>query len=768
MRSQRSEQLRKLISAGLLIILGLLVLLTAFQKQYQDSDILWALKSGEWILSNLRVPSTDPFSYTFASMPWVDFTWGFQVLVHLVYAYLGGWAGLFIFQCLVVGATFAFLYANLRLLTNRGYLAIGVLFIVFVGAHTRFFIRPHLFEYFFVSLTLLLYALHEREGRMGFLYLLLPVQVLWVNIHSSAILGIFIAGAYFCGQIIDGFRQGAIGPGPDVFSRARRLLAPALLVPVVSLLNPYGLKLIIFPFVHNSPDNSDAIRHINEWAAPNLKELFFYVFPFPLDHFAFVLIAALTAAALFLNARRVKARDLFLLAAGLYMALSHVRWIALFFFFAAPVLVANGAAYLDSRRAGGRCLKWLATLLSVFFAIVMLYDYLGPARAADRGVGLKHGAYPSGTVEFMKREGITGNIYNEYVFGGYLIYFYPEVKVFIDGRTPTVYSPLFFWKSRLAVDQRRWDRLAVDQRRWDRLAGEYGIDIALLKPANPLCARLRDSMEWKAVSFDDTSVLFLKDTGKFGDIISRRGFKSLDACNDDINKLPGDDAVLNGAREELRETLSDNDAARYARPHRLLGFIEARLGLNAEAAANLEKSIAISPDAATYYTLGTVSGKLGRREEALDAFEASIGLNRDYSDSWLGAGVAHYDMKDYKQAVRYLEKYISLADDRSEQLAYKTLGKAYFASAAYPAAAVYLERAAFLTDDAGELAGIYYDLGNTMYETGDYAAGERYYGLAISKRPDYAAVLKELAASHRLYGRADKADSITRLLDTLK
>lgn len=754
MRSQRSEQLRKIIGAGLLISLGLLILLTAFQKQHWDTDILWALKSGEWIFSNFSVPSTDPFSYTFATRPWVDFTWGFQVLVHLFYTYLGGWTGLFIFQSLVVAFTFLFLYANLRLTSGRRYLAIGILFLAFVGAHTRFFIRPHLFEYFFVTLSLLLFTLFERKERMTFLYLLLPVQVLWVNIHSSAILGIFIALSYFGGQIIDEIRGGGFRFGVRLSTRVRKYMFAAVAVPVVSLINPYGLKLVLFPFVHNSPDNKDAIRHIGEWASPHLKELFFYFYPFPLDHFAFTITATLIVIALLLNIRRVKTRDLFLLAAGLYMALSHVRWIALFFFFAAPVLASNAAAYLDTRRSEPEYLKWGSTLLAVFFAVVMFYDYLGPAHASDRGVGLKHGSYPSGTVDFMKREGITGNIYNEYVFGGYLIYYYPEVKVFIDGRTPTVYSPLFFWKSRRAVDPPRWNRLA----------DEYEIDIALIKPVDPLCAKLRESGAWKAVRFDDTSVLFLKDTERFSPVISRSGFTDLDVCNNDIKRLPEDDTVLKGARKELQAMLADKDAAGYARPHRLLGFVEAKLGANADAAAELEKSVAISPDAATYYTLGAVLGKSKKRQEALDAFEASIKIDKKHSDSWLGAGVAFYDMKDYKQAVCYLERYINLADDKSEQLAYKTLGEAYFETSNVSAAAVYLQRAAFLTDDPGELADIYYNLGNALFESGDFAEGARYYALAIENKPDYAVVLKKLAESHRTSGRGDKAEGILGVL----
>src|SRR3990172_5876166 len=70
--------------------LGLFILISAFQKQQWDSDIFWALKSGEWIAAHLSVPHTDPFSYTFGGQSWVDFTWGFQVLAYLSHSLLGG------------------------------------------------------------------------------------------------------------------------------------------------------------------------------------------------------------------------------------------------------------------------------------------------------------------------------------------------------------------------------------------------------------------------------------------------------------------------------------------------------------------------------------------------------------------------------------------------------------------------------------------------------------------------------------------------------
>lgn len=42
--------------------------------------------------------------------------------------------------------------------------------------------------------------------------------------------------------------------------------------------------------------------------------------------------------------------------------------------------------------------------------------------------------FPEKSVEFIKKESPSGRLFNFYHWGGYIIYFLPEYKVFIDGR----------------------------------------------------------------------------------------------------------------------------------------------------------------------------------------------------------------------------------------------------------------------------------------------------------------------------------------------
>lgn len=756
MTSRKTDPFRKIIPLVFLSVLGILILLSAFQKQRWDSDIFWALKSGEWILSNLSVPTADPFSYTFGGKPWVDFTWGFQAIAFGFYTLMGQWTGLFILQVMLVSSTFLFIYLYLRqIASNRAWITVGLMFTVFAAAHTRFFIRPHLFEFFFVSLYFLIFTLYEKKGKLGYLYTLVPLQVLWVNLHSSAVLGLFIAGAYAAGEVIDDL-NGKKKLNFGLNSKIKHLLIVFLLLPAASLLNPYGLKLVIFPFIHHGADNSDAIRHIGEWVQPKLRELFFYFYPLPLDRFAFGLMFAGVAASFALNRKRFKAREVFLIAGALYLAVSHIRWIALFSFFSAPVIASNLAAWLDERDEAGRRAGLVFAVLTIFLASILVMDYNTPDGifVENRGLGLQAGKYPEGTVDFMRREGIKGNIYNEYVFGGYLIYMYPEVKVFIDGRTPTVYSPYFFWKSRLAEDPGRWKRLS----------DEYGIDIALVGQETRFCGRLQENPDWAPVSFDDASALYLRRGEKFGGIIARHEIRHISPCSGGWKyDLPESEAKIKELRDELVKIVSANPEA--AKAHRILGLVYMRLGGEYldEAVDELKKALMTHEDSFTHYDLGVALDRVKRPEEAIGSFKRAIERDKGFKEAYLALGLALYDRGEFGEAIESLKQYAYIADDSAEPAAYKSLGMSYFRMGDFESAAIYLKRAAFIIEDKKELGDISYNTGNALFETGDLEEGALWYSKAIQAEPEYRKVLSSLAKTHADAGRSVWAEKIRAL-----
>src|SRR5262245_20839161 len=47
-----------------------------------DWDIWWHLRTGQWVLENRDVPSTDPFSAYGQDKAWAAYSWLFEVIVY--------------------------------------------------------------------------------------------------------------------------------------------------------------------------------------------------------------------------------------------------------------------------------------------------------------------------------------------------------------------------------------------------------------------------------------------------------------------------------------------------------------------------------------------------------------------------------------------------------------------------------------------------------------------------------------------------------------
>lgn len=757
MQSPRIESVKTPLNIVLLTVLCAFIFLTAFQKQHWDTDIFWALTSGQWIIEHLEVPHADPFSYTFESKPWVDFTWGFQVAAHLLYTYAGGWYGLFVLQLLVVSLTFYFLFKNLDLLLPRmRSLVVLIMVCVFVSSYGRFFIRPHLFAYFFITLYLYLLNLHESRGDKRALYVIALLQVLWVNVHSSFILGIFIVGSYAVSEVVGELGRGRLGRGAS--ASLRRLVVLALLLPVLSLVNPYGMELVLFPFVHQGADKADALRHIAEWMRLPLNELVFYFYPVPVEFFSFRVLLFGSIIAMALNRRQLKLRDAMLLAGGFYLAASHARWVAQFGFFAAPVVAAGVAGYMQARGEGARRRLPYACIAASFLLLGLTANGVWKERPAF-GLGLKTGSYPIGTVAFLNNERLAGTIYNDYTFGGYLVH--NGIKVFIDGRTPTVYSPYFFWTSRLAHEPPRWKRLVE----------EHAIDSVLINLSDKLCKSLMEDELWVPVFFDDVSILYLKQSDRFTDAISRWGISSVDPCSVDPKyEMPKDRSALQAMAAELMRVVGYNMRAGMdgvvALPHRLLGLVYTELGgEDLEAAvAEFQKALDRVDDPNIYYDLGRALNDLGRSAEAAGAFEALVKRKRGFRDGRLALGLVYRELGEHESAVDHLEKYVRLADDETTHEAYSALGFSCYELDRLDCAARYLERAAFTTDEPARLGNIYYYLGSIMTETGSHERAAVFYKKAIRAEPEYSVVLGALADSFNKMGMEEKAGRIREVL----
>ena len=193
---------KKIFLVSLVVFFGFCVLFAA--QKIKSFDIWWHLKTGEWIWHHKAIPYVDPFSYTFQGVKWIDFEWLFQAAIYPIYQ-LGGFEGLIIFKIVVILLAFFILFFTCRTLDRgKGWLSITLLFIALLVAQGRFMIRPQIITLLFFALYVYLLTLY-REKRISTIriaLLLSPLQVLWVNIHGSFLLGIVLVGLYATGIFV--------------------------------------------------------------------------------------------------------------------------------------------------------------------------------------------------------------------------------------------------------------------------------------------------------------------------------------------------------------------------------------------------------------------------------------------------------------------------------------------------------------------------------------------------------------------------------------
>ena len=194
--AEPAAALRRLPSpvAILTLALGGVLFAITVAKGVQDPDYFWHLTAGKLIAETGRVPATDPFSFTWFGQPWTPHEWLSELLIYWIFSAVGRIGALVAFGFFPL-AIFGTLAAAL---SRRGarVLAIGLPFalgaFVLVGYVT---LRPQAVSWFLIA-ALVWFLMAARPDRPRRMLLLIPLFVLWANLHGLYVIGLGIVGLY--------------------------------------------------------------------------------------------------------------------------------------------------------------------------------------------------------------------------------------------------------------------------------------------------------------------------------------------------------------------------------------------------------------------------------------------------------------------------------------------------------------------------------------------------------------------------------------------
>jgi hypothetical protein len=464
-----------------------------------DTDIWWHLRSGDFILSQHQIPLTDPFSLTRGGQPWIDHSWGSQIIMTGFYRLFGGNGavasggdvGLALYTALLATGGMVFIY-----LMCEGNVFLRALVCVIAAAAAAVFwsARPQMISFFLSTVTLYIAWLYKYR-KIDRLWAIPILMLLWANLHAGFSVGFIFLGGLIAGEIAGRLfdRQ---NPNVLTWQQIGRLALFTVIGYAVLAINPNGIQMWTYSF--RTVNIRFLQEFIQEWNSPNFHNR--ETWPFLMLLFGILAAAGLTS-------RRMEWSDILLVCGTAFLSLTAGRNIAIFAVCAAPALSRLASAALEERNlrlARSRpsrglllALNWLILALVSLGALAYMARTLSFKQISDA----KNEFLPVGAADYLEQhhEDSALPMFNSYNWGGYLLFAAPEYRVFIDGRTDLYDDDLLF----------QWLH-ATQGQDWETTFDAYKIRLAVIEHDSPLAKILRTQTDWKEVYSDTLSSIFVK------------------------------------------------------------------------------------------------------------------------------------------------------------------------------------------------------------------------------------------------------------------
>ena len=173
-----------LSSRRLLVICFMLVIFAAASGPVKDPDFYWHLKTGQYLIDTKSIPAVDMFSWTKFGSEWVTHEWLSEVMMYVVFTVLG-YGGLIVFFAGIITTTFTLAYVRCKEVAGHPYVAGFAVLLGAAATMPTWGVRPQMFSMLFASIFVLVMGNYYRERRTRMIWWLIPLTVLWVNIHAG-------------------------------------------------------------------------------------------------------------------------------------------------------------------------------------------------------------------------------------------------------------------------------------------------------------------------------------------------------------------------------------------------------------------------------------------------------------------------------------------------------------------------------------------------------------------------------------------------------
>ena len=462
-----------------LTVLTLTIVFTMAHGSIQDPDIWWHLHNADYLFQNQALPRADIYSFTVPDHAWINHEWLSEVPYYLAWRRFG-LPGIQVVLLGVLGSIFlGVLYLSYRESGNYKAAVAATCYSIFL-ASVSFGPRTILFGYAYIVVLLIIVQRLRQRGNAP-LWILPPLFCLWVNTHGSWLIGLIVFSILIASGFVEG-RWGSVESVKWTVSQARVLIVTWVASVAALFINPFGWRLVFYPFDLAFRQKLN-VEHVEEWVSVNFHDTRGKV--------VLALLIVLLVSTL-LRVSRWTLAELGLTLFALYSGLTYIRFLFLLGIVVAPIL-AKAMDFMPPYRTEKDTPVLNACVIALMIA-GMVHYWPSAAQLED---SLSQ-QYPAEALAYLKAHPAQGRMLNFYLWGGYLNWKDPQLKIFIDSRVD-----IFEYEG---VLKDYLDLMALDQP--EALLDKYKIRYVLFPRSEPLTYVLAHDARWKLVYNDKLSYLF--------------------------------------------------------------------------------------------------------------------------------------------------------------------------------------------------------------------------------------------------------------------
>ena len=471
---------------------------TGWQGLLFDADVGWHIRTGQFILDHHTVPHEDLYSFSKPGAPWYAWEWGSDVLFGWLHRLAGLKAVVLFTGALLAG----FATTLIRRMMWRGvhlFAALAVSLLSVGAASIHFLARPHIFTLLFLSLSVWLIE-SDREKRSQRIWLLVPLTILWTNLHGGFLALIALLGLCAIGTAAEAWI--AQEPFGGIWWRnAGRYAALTVACAASSLVNPYGYKLHVHMAEYLRSDWIKTV--IQEFMSPSFRNE-------NMMQFEVLLLIGLIAAGGLLRRRSI-VEGLWIVFFA-HMALMSARHVPVYVTIVGPVIAFElgnwWKAWTHSapKKSFPAIFNSMAADSAPQFRRTSIWPLALVGGLALMGAPVPWPTdfpefnFPTQLVHAHESEILHSRVLTTDQWGDYLIYVNPSQKVFVDGRSD-FYGP---------ETGNEYIRLVNGGPDWREILNKYGFNLVLLPKELPAVQLLKTQPEWKTTADDGKRILLVR------------------------------------------------------------------------------------------------------------------------------------------------------------------------------------------------------------------------------------------------------------------